>query len=162
MIKIIPYLAYLFLIAFYQVILLQPMAILGVTVDLAGLIVLLVALYKSELISLWFGFAVGLVIAAGDPRIMGWQALILGALGMGAFHARQRFNLDTMWSRVLIVSAGVIAHLWLSILVEGGNDFLFRAAVYGLPGAVYTVFWGWLFLLVKERRITYQTVRELF
>ncbi len=163
MTRVIPYLLYLVLIAAHEEILRDAVAIYGAEINLSGLIVLLVAMYKSERTAMWFGFAAGIVMAAGLGPAMGWQALVLAALGVAVFQVQHHLDLTSVASRLLVVFGGVVIHNTLSLIImegtEGlGHSFLARA----FPGAVYTMLLAWLFFLVKDKRITYQKIKALF
>jgi len=162
MARLIPYIIYLFLIAAYQVILRDPLSIASASINLTALIALIIALYKTEVEAVWFGFAAGAVMAAGTPSSLGWQALFVAIIVAGAFHAKQRLNMESVYSKVLLVAAGVLIHNVLTITLVGFEGFLHRLTAVALPRLVFTTAIAWLFFLVKEEHITYQRVKELF
>lgn len=159
---LLPYLLYLFLIGLYRVVLLDLTTIAGVSVNLAALVVLLVTLYKSELTSMWFGFAVGLALGVADPQRMGWHALAMALLALAAFQLRTRLNLESLWARVLLLLGGVFLHNVLILVIAWNSGLIGRLFDWALPGAVYTTVMGWLFFLLKDRRITMRRLRTLF
>ena len=110
----------------------------------------------------WFGFLVGLVLAAGSPVNMGWHSLAMAGVGLGACHVRERINLDSMWAKLLLVAGGVLAHNILSMLINRSGDFVLLFVSSALTGAVYTVILAWLFFLFKEGVITVQKIRSMF
>ncbi len=161
-IRIIPFVLYLFLIAMHMVILKDATAVYSATINLPALLVLGVAMYKSELVALWFGFFAGLVMSAGDPHRFGWFALIMSLVALAAYHFRDRLNLESIYSKLVFVFCGVLILNTAILLIEGARDFLYLFFVNGLTGAVYTTIGGWVFFLFKEKRITFQKFRELF
>lgn len=162
MIRVTPFILYLVLIAMHEVILREATAISTARIDLPGLLVLVVAMYKPELVSTWFGFAAGLVMAAGNPDLFGWHALTMAALGLAAFHVRERLNLESLYAKLVLIAGGILVHNTLSLLIIGGAGFLYLFRASALTGAVYTTVVAWVFFLFKEKKITYQKVRAIF
>ncbi len=162
MIRLIPYLLYLILTGAHVVILAQISSIYSVQINLAALLVLLVAIYKSELAGAWFGFFVGLVLSAGTPGLVGWHALWMTVLAVAAFHARERLNLDSLYAKLLLVLSGVLLHNILVLITTGATDFWYQFLTSAIPGAIYTAVAAWLFFLIKEDRITVKKIKALF
>jgi len=161
--RVIPFILYLFLIAADQVMLKEFTAVYSAQINVAALLVLAVAVYKQELVAARFGLAAGLVLAAGHPALMGWQALWLVGLGLLAFHTREQLNLESLYARLLLVLGGVIVHNLLVLVTTSGiTEFWYSLITTVLPGAVYTTLVAWLFFLFKEGRITWAKVRALF
>lgn len=162
MTRIIPYLLYLLLLGMYQVIWREVTSVWGVSINLAALMVLLVALYQSEMKTVWFGLVVGMVLAAGTPALMGWHALVLAALGLIAFHVKQRLNLDSLQAKLLVVLGGLVIHNALCILIAGGHGFFYLLWSSAVTGAAYSTLVAWVFFLLKEKRVTWRKVRSIF
>lgn len=160
--RAVPYILYLLLIAMHQVIWRDVTSIFGVTINLAALIVVLVALYKTEMIAVWFGFLAGVVMAVGNPVMIGWHGFALVALGLAAFHVSERLNLESLYARLLLVSSIVSIHSLLKLLINqtDGLFYLFWTSV--IPGTVYTTVLALLFFAVKERKITVQRLKAFF
>ncbi len=148
--NILVYFFYLVLIAGFQVIG-QPLTTFwGVSINLPVLIVLTLAWTKSELTATWFGFWAGLVMSAGNPQIMGWQALIMAILGWGTFHVRERLNVDSLAARLSVMFAGILIHNALTLLVTQSEAFLYQLWRTALAGAVYTSLLAYLFFRLRE------------
>jgi rod shape-determining protein MreD len=162
MIRVVPYILYVLLIAAWQVIVRDMTAIFGATVNLTGMMVLMVALYKSEVTAAWFGFVTGLVLAAGSPAIPGWHALFLAALGVAGYQVRERLNLEASYSKELYILGGVMLHNVFLVLTESSSGIFHLMWSRALTGAVYTAGIAWLFFMVKEGRITRERVRSVF
>ena len=122
----------------------------------------MVALYKSELTTLWFGFAAGLVLAVGRPDLLGWHVLILATLGLVTYYIRERLNLESLYARLLLVSGGVLVFNIYSVATIGSDQFLYLLWSTALTGTIYTAAIAWLFFLVKEGRITIEKIKALF
>ncbi|MCK4373445.1 MAG: hypothetical protein KAW61_09865 [candidate division Zixibacteria bacterium] len=162
MTRVIPFILYLLLIALHEVMLRDITTVFTAEINLAALIALTVAVYKPELVTTWFGFAAGLVLAAGMPDLIGWHALWLAGLGLLAYHTRERLNLDSLYAKLLLLLGGIFLHNVMVLITFGAEDFLFLLVTAALPGAVYTTLIGWLFFLIKEGRITWTRIKALF
>lgn len=162
--KVIPFLLYLWLIGMHRVFLADVTSIYQVSINLTAFIVLGVALYKSEIVASWFGFSAGIVGYAGlpQPDLLGWHALALAAIGLVAFHVRERLNLDSPHSRLLVVFGGVITHNIMVAILCNPDSFVFLLLSRALPGAVYTTIIAWIFFLFKDRKITAQRLKSIF
>ena len=128
----------LVLVAFHESILRGATDILGVSVDLPVMLVIVVALHYSEIESLWFGFAAGVVAGAVLPPSMGWQALIMVLLAGGAFHARERLNLDSPLARLMIIIGGVLVHSVVMIFIVQPSDIVYQIWRFALPNTLYS------------------------
>ena len=160
---IIPYLLYLLLIAFDNVILKDAVSIHVATINIPVLIVLIVALYKDDVSTVWFGFFAGLVAAAGGPPDqLGWQALIMAALAAAGSFVRERLNLDSLRARLLVILIGVLLHNFFSLVLSRSDGWPVFFFSYVLAGAVYTTILAWLFFLVKEGRLTFEKIKAIF
>jgi rod shape-determining protein MreD len=148
--SILAYIFYLVLIAAFQVIG-QPLTTFwGVSVNLPVLIVLTLAWTKSELTATWFGFWAGLVMSAGTPQIMGWQALIVAILAWGTYHARERLNVESLAARLAALFAGILLHNALTLLVTQSEAFLYQLWRTALAGAVYSSVLAYLYFRLRE------------
>ena len=162
MTRMIPYILYLLLIGLYRVILGDAISIYGVSMNLPVLLVLLVGLHKTEVDSCWFGFVVGLVAYAGITGLLGWHGLIMAAIGFLAFHSRSRINLESRYSRLLLICAGLAVHNIIIQVKSGGDGFLLLLVPKGLTGALYTTAAAWIFFTLKEGQITFQKIKAIF
>jgi len=162
MTRVIPFILYLLLIAMHEVIVRDATTIYSAAIDLPGLLVLVVAIYKPEIVCTWFGFAAGLVLAAGRPDLFGWHALAMAALALATYHFRERLNLESFYSKLVLILGGVLLHGTLGLAINGGAGFLYLWLVSVLPSAVYTTAVGWVFFLFIEKKITFQKVKAVF
>lgn len=160
--KFVPYFLYLWLIGFHIVIGRDVSSIYGVSINLTALVVVLVAYYKSEVVAAWFGLLAGLLVGCSEPGMMGWTGLIFAAVGLTAYHVKERLNLDAMFARVLMILGGVLTAELLTGLESGTSGFGYRLLTEMIPGAVYTTIIGWLFFLNKDGRLTYQKAKSIF
>ena len=148
--NILVYFLYLVLIAAFEVLGRPLTTFWGVSVNLPVLIVLSVAWTKPELTGVWFGFWAGLVMAAGTPLVMGWQVLAMAFVAWGAFHARERLNVDSLLARLSVMFAGVLLHNALTLLITQSEAFLYQLWRTALTGAVYTSLLAYLFFRLRE------------
>lgn len=162
MIRLIPFAFYILLVALHEVALRDLITLYSVQISLVPLLVVLIALYKSELTAAWFGFLVGLVASIGSASVMGWHALLLAVLGSLAFHLRERLNVESLYSRLLLVLGVVLLHNLLWLLINRTEAFWTVALSHGLGSAVYTAFAAWLFFLIKDGRLTLAKIKSIF
>jgi len=151
----------LLLVVFHQTVLKDFTQIFHASINIPVLLVLTIAIYKSELASVWFGFLVGLVIASTMPNNMGWQSISLATVAFAAFHVRQKLNLDSILSRLALVSGGVLTHNIVSLAIDQSEGFLFLLWSSALIGAIYTTVVAWLFFLFKDGMITAKKIRSI-
>lgn len=162
MTRTLPFILYLLLVGLHVVVIESATAVYTARINLAAMMVLAVAIYKPELVVIWFGFAVGLVLSAASPALVGWHALWLAGLGLVAFQTREKLNLDSLYAKLLLVAGGVFLHNVMVLITNGAVDFWYQLAVNALPGAVYTTVPAWLFFLFKEGRITGAKIKAMF
>lgn len=162
MIRLIPYIIYLLIIAMHEVIWRDVTGLYFFALNLPALIVVSVAIYKPEFTAIWFGFLAGIVLAASQPEKMGWHALILAAIGGAVFHVRNKLNLESIYSKILLIIGAVLVHNIASVIISGTDRFFYTFWTYCLPSTAYSTLVAWIFFLFKERRITSQKVRSVF
>jgi len=161
-VRIIPFIIYLLIIALFKVILQDLTTFYGIGINITALLVMIVAIYKSEIISLWFGFIAGLVLSAGSPHHFGAYVITTAALGIVTYHSRERLNLDSLYSRLLLILFGVIPYSALILLINNIDGFGYLFITNILPSAIYTTLIVWIFFLIKEDRITLFKIKSLF
>ncbi len=162
MIRVLPYFLYLLLIAMHEVIWKDIAGLYFMALNITAMIVVMVATYKTETAAAWFGFLAGLVLAATQPTTMGWHAILLAAMGVGVYHIRERLNLESIYSKLLLIVGAVLAHNIVSLFINGTDRFFYMLWVYCLPSAAYTSAAAWVFFLFKERIITAQKLKSVF
>jgi len=162
MIKLLPYLFYLLLIAMHEVIWKDFSGLYFVALNLPAMIVAMVATYKSETAAAWFGFLAGLVLAAANPATMGWHALFLAALAVGVYHIKEKLNLESIYSKLLLIVGTVLVHNIASIIINGTDRFFYTLWMYCLPSAAFTTVLAWVFFLFKERKVTTEKLKSVF
>jgi cell shape-determining protein MreD len=160
--RAIPYLLYLWLIGLHQVIFRDLTSVAGVTINLAAFMVLAAALYRSERTALWFGMLAGLTLSAGTPSLIGWYVAVFGLLGLIGYSVRQRLNLDSLYSKLLMVFGGVLLAGVADLILIGTGSLAYQLLVGVLLGAVYTSLLALVFFAVKEGIITGQKIKSLF
>jgi len=161
-VRIIPYILYLYLLALHYVILSDMTSIYGATIDMAALIVSLVALYKSELTALLLGIAAAVVIGAMDLSLMPWEMFLLGSISLIVHQCSFRLNLESITSRLLLLGVILLVHKAAITLVMAPSDFLFLLLRSVITGTIYTLILGWLFFAYKDGHISWGRIKELF
>jgi len=165
MIRVVPYVLYLLALAFFRTNLAGLVSIGPAQVDFAALLVLLVALNKREVETLWFAFAAGLVYDAPDPSRLGVQMLILTLLAALMLQVKERFNLESVGSRMVLIVAGLLIYSVPYTMVyatSGFSDFFRVMLVVAIPSTVYTAVFGWLFFMLQSGRLTYAKIKSIF
>ena len=163
--RVLPYALYLFLIAFYRTNLLSLFSIGPIQIYLSALLVILVALNKDDLTALWFGLAVGFIYDAPNPEFLGTHMIILSLVGIATSIIKQRFNLESMKSLILLVIVGLLVYSipYTIIYVSTGAGEFFRFTVERSLGSVaYTALLGWLFFMFQSGRLSYQKLKSIF
>ena len=160
--KLLPYFLYLVLLAFYEVILRDLISINHVSINLAAFMVLIVAMYKSEMASLWFGFFCGIVLVAGHPDMMGIQSGMLAAIGLGSYHVRRRLNLDSLSAKLLLILGGVLAHNLLTVILNTPRGLLGALWSPVLMGALYTELLAVSFFMVESGKVEVKKTKANF
>lgn len=162
MIALLPYIFYCFLIGFHQIILKNITSISGVEINLPVIIVLLVAIYKDEIVSIWFGFFAGIVLTVSAPEQMAWQGLFLSALSYLVFHLKERMNLESVYSRTSLIACGVLLHNMFSLLLLQSDSFWSLLVSFALPGTVYSALIGSIYFLGKDGKLSINKLKEIF
>ena len=165
MMRLVPYILYLLLIAFYRTNLIGLLSIGSAVIYLTALIVLLVALNKDYLTTLWFSFAAGLVYDAPHPAHLGVHCLILIILGLAATRAKERLNLDSLTSRLLLVLSGLFFYSlpYTLVYATSGTSEFFRALVgAAIPSVFYSAALGWLYFMIQTGRFSYARLKSIF
>ena len=162
MMRILPYLLYLMMVAMHEVIWREMTAFYFVALNLPAMIVVIVAIYKSETTAAWFGFSAGLVIAAARPETMGWQALLLAIIAFAVFHIREKLNLESVYSKLLLIVGAILVHNIASIIINGTDRFFYMIWMYCLPSTAYSTLVAWVFFLFKEHKITSEKLKSVF
>lgn len=165
MMRFIPYILYLLLIAFYRTNLINLFSIGPAEIYCTALIVLLVALNKDYLTTIWFGFAAGLIYDAPDPSYLGVHMLILVIVGMAASHAKDRLNLESIKSRLLLVLSGLFVYCIPYTLIyatSGSGEFFRLFFQVAIPSVIYSTALAWLYFMVQTGRLTYARLKSIF
>ena len=163
--RLVPYILYLLLISLFYTNLHDLTSIGPAQIQLVALLVFLVALNKKYLEALWFSFAAGIVFDAQDPAHLGAHALVLALLSMGTSFARERFNLDSLKGRILLVMSGLLIYSVPATLLyttSGSDEFPKSLLRVGLPSVAYTTTLAAIFFLFQSGQWSYQKIKSLF
>jgi rod shape-determining protein MreD len=165
MMRFIPYILYLLLIAFYRTNLIDLFSIGAIEIHLTALIVLLVALNKDFVTALWFGFAAGVVYDAPHPSHLGVHMLILSAVAAGTSQAKEHLNLESIQSRLLLILAGLFVYsiLYTLIYATSGSSEFFRLLIpMTIPSVIYSTILGWIYFMIHSGRLSYARLKSIF
>lgn len=157
--KIFKYLLLLLLVALNETILRDITDVMGVAVNIPAMMVVAVAMRESELEAIWWGLIVGVVMSALTPNIMGWHALALSGIALGAYHAKDRVNMDSPLARLSLIIAGVLLHNILTILISQPVDIVYQMWRYALTGTLYSAVIASMYFIVKRSVVTTKRIR---
>jgi hypothetical protein len=159
--KFIPYIFYLYVLAFYNTVLSDLFSIYGVNLDLPLLMVTIIALYRTETTALWFAIGVAVISAIQRLDMMPWEILALGGIAVVANQVSLRMNLESIASRLIVLAVFLLIHNVFITLVMSFDNFPFVLYRYILPGTIYTMFLGWLVFLFKDGLFSLRKVKAL-
>jgi hypothetical protein len=162
MTKYLPYLIYLTIIAGHHTLTSDITSIFGASINLAGIMVILVAVFKTEMAAIWFGFAAGLVVGTGQVPDMGWHTMSLALLGMASYHVKESMNIESLYSRVAVLLCGLIAHNLFMALALNSGDFIHLTWSWAIPGAIYSSLVAWLILMIRDGSLSPRSFRSIF
>ncbi len=160
--KVIPYILYLSLLAFFYSILSGLTIICGASIDLAVILVMLIAIYKSELTALWFAVFAGIIAGTIRLDLMPWEILILAVAALVINQVSRRMNLESIISRMIILGGFALIHGVAINLIIYSDDIIFTFYRISLTSAVYTMVIGWLIIMCLDGRITLAKFKALF
>ncbi|MBN4076125.1 hypothetical protein JYT16_00245 [Gemmatimonas aurantiaca] len=160
--RLLPYVLYLFLIAFHQTLVGDLFAIWGVDISSGALAIMLVALYKPQTVAVWFGAAVALLITSGDSIAAAITMVIASSLAVGAEYFKGRLNLESMTARLSVVFVGCLVFETTAALLFSGTGLVYMWFRFTIPTVVYTTLWGALFFMVKDGVISRARFTKLF
>ena len=165
MMRYLPYILYLLLIAFYRTNLMELFSIGPARIYLTALLVILVALNKDDLTALWFGFFAGLVYDAPNPEYLGVHMVLLAVIGLTTSILKQRYNLDSMKSLVLLVIGALFVYsvpYTIIYVSTGAGEFFHSMGQSALLSILYSGFVAWLFFMIQSGRLSYQKLKSIF
>lgn len=160
--KVIPYLLYLYILAIYSTILSDIISIYDVTIDLAAVMVGLIALYKSESVAVWFSLMAAFVVGIPRLELVPWEIVVLAISALIVNRASNRVNLEAVSSRLLMLAGLVLVHGTIMALLTSGGELVYMVYRMVLPGTVYSLLLGWLFFLFKDGHITWGKIKAIF
>jgi hypothetical protein len=160
--KIIPYLFYLYVLAIYNTILSDIISIYDVTIDLAAVMVGLIALYKSESVAVWFSLMAAFVVGTPRLELVPWEMVVLAISALIINRASNRINLEAVSSRLLMLAALILVHGTIMALLTSRGELVYMVYRMVLPVTAYSLLLGWLFFLFKDGHITWKKMKAIF
>lgn len=159
---VIPYLLYLLLLGFHQVILTDILSIWGVHLALTPLIFTLVAVYKEQGVATAFAATAAFVATSNDPGAAAGTMIVAAGVTLGISHFRGRLNLDSLSARLALISAGCLVFEIARVTLITTQDLFYTYARHMIPSVVLTSLVGLVFLLFKDETISYAKFKRLF
>lgn len=162
MTRFLPYLIYLLIIAGHETLTRDVTSIFGASINLAGIMVIMVAVFQTEMSAIWFGFVAGLVVSTGQVQVMGWYTMSLGLLGMASYHVKESMNIESLYSRLAVLLCGLIAHNLFMSLVLNPAEFFHLVWSWAIPGGIYSSLVAWLILMIRDGSLSPRSFRSIF
>jgi rod shape-determining protein MreD len=147
---------------FFQIIVAPRISISGVSVDMALIVSLWIALVKPPRTAMLFGFACGAFVGIVSPSDFGWAALLLAFFGLGLATLKEKLVMESMPLRFLMLLIFSFAYnilfLSLSRFAMLGGDFGY-IILQTIFTTLYTTGVGILtFIFIQNRYI----IRNMF
>jgi rod shape-determining protein MreD len=144
----------LFVLIIFQSFFSEVVAIKGIRLDLAVLILVYIGLSKGPVQGVIFGFLIGFLLDVFTPQRLGLGALIKSLIGFTVGDFKDNLFLESSYSKGAIVFLSVVLNdLLYYLLSEGVTVFTFHTILYySLPSALYTCGVGILFFVVLEKK----------
>jgi rod shape-determining protein MreD len=165
MLRLVPYVLYLFLIAFFRLSLSDFLSIGPAKIFLTILLVELIALNKDYFVSMWFGCAAGLVYDAQDPTHLGVHMIVLSFIGLATAQVKDRLNLESMRSKLILIMMAVSLYSIPYVLVyetSGTSQFFLIMIRMAIPSIIYTTIVGGLFFMFQSGQLSYEKLKTIF
>lgn len=143
----------LFILIFFQSLLSGAVAIMGIKLDLAIVILVYVALTRGPTHGIIFGFLIGLLMDVFTPQTLGWGALVKCLIGFTLGSFKDNLYLESLYSKGAVIFLALILNdILYYLFVTGIHPVTFSTlSSYSLPSAVYTSVVGMLIFLIMNR-----------
>lgn len=141
------------LLIFYQSLLSGAVAIMGIKLDLAIIILVYVALTRGPTYGIVFGFLIGLLLDVFTPQTLGWGALVKCLIGFTLGSFKDNLYLESLFSKGAVIFLALILNdaFYYLFLTGFGPATFTTLSSHSLPSAVYTSAAGMLIFLVMNR-----------
>ena len=159
---VIPYLLYLLLLGFHQVILTDIFSIWDVRLALTPLIFTLVAIYKDQGVATAYAATSAFVVSSNDPGAAAGTMIVAAGVALGISHYRGRLNLDSLAARLALISVGCLVYEIARVTLITTQDLFYTYARHMIPSVIMTSAVGLIFLLFKDGTMSYAKFRRLF
>ncbi len=154
--RLILYIFLLFLLAFYNTILGELMSIAGISIDLAGLMVALVALYRGEATAIWFAIGAAIVTATSRLDLMPYEMATLIGMSIVINLICNRMNFYSQASRMIMLIIFLLVHNIVITAAISTDAIFFALFRFILPGIFYSIIFGWLYFVVHDGLFGFQ------
>ena len=143
----------LFILIFFQSLLSGAVAIMGIKLDLAIVILVYVALTRGPTHGIIFGFLIGLLMDVFTPQTLGWGALVKCLIGFTLGSFKDNLYLESIYSKGAVVFFTLLLNDSLYYTITTGlSDSTFEVlSRYSLPSALYSSVIGMLIFVLAAR-----------
>ncbi len=144
----------LLILIVFQSLFSDTVAIKGIRLDLATLLLVYIGLTRGPTQGAVFGFLVGILLDVLAPERLGLGAVIKSLIGFAVGNFKDNLFLESSYSKGAIVFLGVAVNdLLYHLFSEGMTLFTFHTVLYhSLPSALYTCVVGMVLFVVLEKK----------
>jgi rod shape-determining protein MreD len=152
--KILYAILLLFILIVFQSFFHEVVAIKGIRLDMAVLILVYVGLTRGPTQGAVFGFLIGILLDVFAPQRLGLGAAIKSLIGFTIGNFKDNLFLESSYSKGAIVFLSVALNdLLYHLFSEGITLFTFHTILYhSLPSALYTCAAGVILFAVLEKK----------
>jgi rod shape-determining protein MreD len=152
--KILYAILLLLILIIFQSFFSEVVAIRGIRLDLAVLILVYIALTKGPVQGVIFGFLIGILLDVFAPQRLGLGAVIKSLIGFTVGNFKDNLFLESSYSKGAIVFLSVALNdIFYHLFSEGLTLFTFHTILYySLPSALYTCAAGLVLFALLEKR----------
>lgn len=160
--EVIPYILYLLLLGFHEVIVADVFSIWDVRLAFTALIITLVAIYQSQGVATAFAATAAFVASNNDHGAAAGTMIVAAGVALGISHFRGKLNLDSLAARLALISVGCLVFEIARVTLITTQDLFYVYARHMIPSVILTSIVGFVFLLFKDGTLSYAKFRRLF
>jgi rod shape-determining protein MreD len=145
----------LFILIIFQSFFSEVVAIKGIRLDLAILILVYIGLTRGPTQGAVFGFMIGILLDVFAPERLGLGALVKSLIGFTVGNFKDNLFLESLYSKGVIVFLSVVLNdVLYHLFSEGITLFTLHTIFYhSLPSALYTCGAGMILFIVLEKKV---------
>lgn len=150
--KVLPYVFYLLLISFFQILLSDITSIMGARIAILPLVIFLISIYKNDAEAIWFSAAAVFVTYTVDPIRAGTLMIVAALLVSAAGYLKARLNLGSRAIKISFIAFGTLILESISQILITYDGFLYTLVRFILPSTLYTTLVSAFFFALVDKR----------